>query len=77
MADREGNVRPRNLTGRTRHRRGFLGRMVLQVETAYSHAGYGRPQPGRSYASTEWRDATFDDLSALEEMKANAAQAMG
>lgn len=48
-----------------------------QAETAYHHAGYGRPQPGRSYASAEWRDATFDDLSALEEMKANAAQAMG
>lgn len=72
-----GDDRPAGLTGRVRHRRSFLGRMVLQVETAYHQAGYGRPQPGRRYAATEWRDATFDDMADLESMQADAPQALG
>ena len=49
------------ITGKTRYRVGFLGKMILQVELAdhmidpidFSHSG-----PRYTY----WKDATFEDV---------------
>ena len=59
---------PRHLTGRSTHRRNWLGQMVLQVEYT-DRLGHGaRPQPGKpTYVEvTKWRDATERDISDLE-----------
>ena len=50
------------LTGRVRYRSTFLGRLVLQVEEQYRTAGFGRPQPGRTYLHRHYRDASVEDL---------------
>ncbi len=53
------------LTGNTRHRLGWFGRLILQVEYSWQHSGSGRLQPGVSFTSTGWRDATVVDIQAL------------
>jgi hypothetical protein len=54
------------LTGRTRHRSGLFGKMILQVEVEHRcvtlHAP-GHETRGASY--TRWHDATFDDWHQL------------
>jgi len=54
----EHNVR---LTGRTRYRRGWFGRLILQVEET---GCLFDPRGGGSYSPdyTRWRDAKVDDL---------------
>lgn len=52
----------KELTGRTRHCIDWRGRLILQVEVRVWTAGYGRPQPGKSYAHFEWRDAKVEDI---------------
>lgn len=68
-----GTVPPRpvvqslGLTGRTRHRVGFRGRLVLQIEHRFLPDTYRPPGHGhqpRSYV-TAWRDATLADLASL------------
>lgn len=67
------------LTGATRHRPGWFGRMVLEVEEQHRSFSTTPPPPGRdgvrwdaylqSTASRPWytwRDATYADVAALE-----------
>ncbi len=51
------------LTGRTRHRAGWRGRLVLQVE--YSYRTYFSPDAGYSPEDTAWRDATVKDVQSM------------
>ena len=63
------------LTGATRHRKDWRGRLILQVEIRVRTAGYGRPQPGKSYVHVEWRDARVEDMSiAVAECAAKEPQ---
>lgn len=57
-----------NLTGRSNHRRNWLGQMVLQVEVTERVGHGGRPQPGRpTYVEVNrWRDATERDIRTLD-----------
>jgi hypothetical protein len=50
------------LTGRTRYRLGWFGKVILQVEEACITAGPGRPQPGRDFVRYSWRDARLTDV---------------
>lgn len=54
---------PAGVTGGLR--RCLFGRMALQVEEANHYAGYGRPQVGRGYAASAWRDATVGGVPEM------------
>lgn len=55
------------LTGRHRHRAGWFGRLILQVEYATMEPHPGTEGRGTDWKPTgrEWRDATVEDLAAL------------
>jgi hypothetical protein len=61
------------LTGRRRHRIGWFGRVILQVEVKHPRPNYPkapRPGPYDPWANgffTFWRDATVADLPELIE----------
>jgi len=55
------------LTGKKRVRRGWQGKMILQVEVerVFIHPAHGRPwvrHPGDNPVSLVWRDATAKDV---------------
>ncbi|MBV2181694.1 MAG: hypothetical protein KUL86_10745 [Castellaniella sp.] len=64
IAPPERSAERSGLTGKTRYRLGWRGRLVLQVE-------YRACRPGNMYTITPpylvryWRDATVEDLQAL------------
>lgn len=64
------NGRP-GLTGRTRYRLGWRGRLILQVE----HATHHRQSSGwvvyPPYMISEWRDATVADLTTVSSGRAS------
>jgi hypothetical protein len=54
------------LSGRTRHRRSLLGKMVLQVEERHRRVTLYGPGYNKYGAwQLRWRDATFEDLYQL------------
>lgn len=53
------------LTGRYRHRRGFFGRLILQVEVSYLDLDRDSPPAGRD---VYWRDACVTDMVELHEL---------
>lgn len=55
------------LTGKTRYRLGWRGRLVLQVEyRAHRYVSrYAVPSPWAMGLARYWRDATVEDLQAL------------
>lgn len=57
-----------NLTGATRYRESWLGKLILQVEETYQVGYAGRPQPGKPthFLSTRWRDARGGDLYGID-----------
>ena len=64
-----------NLTGTTRYRTSFMGKMILQVEERHIAHYEGRLQPGverQPVYGTSWRDATAKDMSTLEWMARSA-----
>lgn len=63
-----------NLTGATRYRSGWRGRLVLQVEQRTIVSYKGRLAPGverEPVYSYHWRDAKVHDLSVLKWMEAS------
>lgn len=50
------------LTGRRRFRRGWFGRLILQVEEKLTWVDYW----GDRYANKGWRDARVEDLTTEE-----------
>lgn len=52
------------ITGETRYRSGWFGKLILQVEEVYDQGYHARPQPGipTSFTATRWRDARPADL---------------
>ena len=71
-----GELDAAHLTGRRRYRRGWFGRMILQVEIKHPLPQYPsapRPlKPGEVYdpwkngSFTYWRDATEFDVASIE-----------
>jgi hypothetical protein len=56
------------ITGETRYRTGWFGKLILQVEEVYHVAIYGRPRFGgiERVQRTKWRDATVRDLRLID-----------
>lgn len=65
---------PPGLTGKTRHRLGWRGRLVLQVERAELRATAGGWLATRPHTVKVWRDATIEDLQALQSTGARSHQ---
>lgn len=69
-----GELRAVCLTGRRRHRVGWFGKMILQVEVKHPNASYPkapRPGPYDPWANghyTYWRDARPGDVIPVEEV---------
>ena len=67
-----GEIRAARPTGRRRYRRGWFGRMILQVEIKHPNASYPRAprsapyDPWRNGFFTFWRDANEFDVAAIE-----------
>lgn len=57
-----------DLTGAQRYRRGWFGRLILQVEETYPQGNSSKPQPFEPTFTIcrRWRDASLADLLALE-----------
>jgi hypothetical protein len=61
------------LTGLTRYRLGWRGKMILQVSYWYREFTPGRAPWVDGYA-TAWRDATFQDVMDLEHRNVSATE---
>lgn len=57
-----------SLTGATSYRKGWFGKLILQVEFLRIKTRLTPPQPGvdRTYEALEWRDAEIEDLRTLD-----------
>lgn len=66
-----GEIEARRLTGRVRHRAGWRGRLVLQVEIVSPKPWYPRVprlggyDPWKGGAYPFWRDASAEDLASI------------
>lgn len=54
------------LTGQRRHRRGFFGRMILQVEETCRVGPAHQHEERWSSTRSKWRDASWQDVLSLE-----------
>lgn len=52
-------------TGRIRHRLGWFGRLVLQIEYTENRCRYDYPDDVEWYTDTKWIDAKVEDLEWL------------
>ena len=74
-----GELAAAHATGRRRYRRGWFGKMILQVEIRHPKANYPRaPRPGpydpwANGSFTFWRDATEFDVAKVEATQGDAA----
>ena len=55
---------PIGLTGNTRYRTNWRGKLILQVEEAYHSFAPYPEMDGMNF--THWRDARVEDLSSLK-----------